>query len=35
MCPTADVELWPAGPDRQAACVEVLDGEPVTGEVRV
>jgi hypothetical protein len=21
------VELWPAGPDRRAACVEVLDGE--------
>ena len=24
----AAVELWPAGPERRAACVEVLDGEP-------
>ena len=28
VCPRAAVELWPAGPDRRAACVEVLDGEP-------
>ena len=27
-CPRVDVELWPAGPGRQAACVQVLDGEP-------
>lgn len=26
-CPTADVELWPAGPSRQAACVLVRDRE--------
>ena len=25
-CPHTDVELWPAGPSRQAACVHVLDG---------
>ena len=25
-CPHADVELWPAGPGRRAACVRVLDG---------
>jgi len=24
-CPSASVELWPAGRDRRAACVEVLD----------
>jgi peptide/nickel transport system ATP-binding protein len=28
-CATADVELWPAGPDRMAACVHVL-GAPVS-----
>jgi peptide/nickel transport system ATP-binding protein len=28
VCPRAAVELWPAGPERRAACVEVLDGEP-------
>jgi peptide/nickel transport system ATP-binding protein len=28
VCPQAAVELWPAGPDRRAACVEVLDHEP-------
>jgi peptide/nickel transport system ATP-binding protein len=28
VCPTAAVELWPAGPQRRAACVHVLDGEP-------
>jgi peptide/nickel transport system ATP-binding protein len=27
VCPRTAVELWPAGPDRRAACVEVLDGE--------
>src|SRR4030095_3638586 len=27
VCPRAAVELWPAGPDRRAACVEVLDEE--------
>jgi peptide/nickel transport system ATP-binding protein len=26
-CTSRDVELWPAGPGRGAACVEVLDGE--------
>jgi peptide/nickel transport system ATP-binding protein len=25
-CPTVDVELWPAGNGRRAACVRVLDG---------
>jgi len=25
-CPTAEVELWPAGDGRRAACVHVLDG---------
>ena len=25
-CPHTAVELWPAGPDRRAACVRVLDG---------
>jgi peptide/nickel transport system ATP-binding protein len=24
-CPTAELELWPAGPDRRAACVHVRD----------
>jgi peptide/nickel transport system ATP-binding protein len=28
VCERAAVELWPAGPERRAACVEVLDGEP-------
>ena len=28
VCPRAAVELWPTGPERRAACVEVLDGEP-------
>jgi len=27
-CPTVDVELWPAGQGRRAACVQVLDGAP-------
>ncbi len=27
-CTTADVELWPAGNGRRAACVRVLDGAP-------
>jgi peptide/nickel transport system ATP-binding protein len=27
-CPTLDVRLWPAGPDRRAACVHVRDGRP-------
>jgi peptide/nickel transport system ATP-binding protein len=25
-CPTLDVELWPAGPGRRAACCLVLPG---------
>lgn len=25
-CPTADVELWPAGENRRAACIHVLSG---------
>ena len=28
VCPELDVELWPAGPERRAACVHVLDGPP-------
>ena len=28
VCSRAAVELWPAGPERRAACVEVLDGDP-------
>jgi peptide/nickel transport system ATP-binding protein len=28
VCPHTAVELWDAGPERRAACVEVLDGEP-------
>ncbi|HJW61951.1 MAG TPA: ABC transporter ATP-binding protein, partial [Actinomycetes bacterium] len=28
VCPTLDVELWPAGPERRAACVHVRDGHP-------
>jgi peptide/nickel transport system ATP-binding protein len=28
VCERAAVELWPAGLERRAACVEVLDGEP-------
>jgi peptide/nickel transport system ATP-binding protein len=28
VCERAAVELWPAGPGRTAACVEVLDGAP-------
>ncbi len=28
VCSRAAMELWPAGPERRAACVEVLDGEP-------
>jgi peptide/nickel transport system ATP-binding protein len=28
VCPTLDVELWPAGEDRRAACVHVRDGHP-------
>ena len=28
VCSRAVMELWPAGPERRAACVEVLDGEP-------
>jgi len=33
VCPTLDVELWPAGPGRRAACVHVSDRQPeaVTG----
>ena len=27
-CPTLDVELWPAGEGRRAACVHVRDGHP-------
>jgi peptide/nickel transport system ATP-binding protein len=27
VCPRTTVELWRAGPDRRAACVEVLEGE--------
>jgi peptide/nickel transport system ATP-binding protein len=27
VCPRTAVELWRAGPDRRAACVEVLEGE--------
>ena len=27
-CPTADVELWPVGPEHRAACVRVLEGRP-------
>jgi peptide/nickel transport system ATP-binding protein len=27
-CTSADVELWPAGEGRQAACIRVLDGAP-------
>ncbi len=29
ICPSTDVELWPAGPDRHAACVHV-SGSPVS-----
>ena len=28
VCPTLDVELWPAGEGRRAACVHVRDGHP-------
>jgi peptide/nickel transport system ATP-binding protein len=28
VCPTLDVELWPAGPGRRAACVHVRDRLP-------
>jgi peptide/nickel transport system ATP-binding protein len=27
VCPSAEVELWDAGPGRRAACVQVLDGK--------
>ena len=27
VCPTAQVELWDAGPERRSACVQVLDGK--------
>jgi oligopeptide/dipeptide ABC transporter ATP-binding protein len=27
-CSTADVELWPAGPDRESACLKVLNPAP-------
>ena len=27
-CTTRSVELWPAGPDRESACLRVLPGEP-------
>jgi peptide/nickel transport system ATP-binding protein len=30
VCPTAEVELWDAGPRRRAACVQVLDGQAPT-----
>jgi peptide/nickel transport system ATP-binding protein len=30
-CPRTDVELWPAGPRRSAACVEVLPGDASAG----
>ena len=33
-CRTADIELWAAGPDRESACIKVLDGyEPAPAEI--
>jgi peptide/nickel transport system ATP-binding protein len=29
-CSSAQVELWPAGPGRSAACIRVRDGRPLT-----
>ncbi len=29
-CPDVDVELWPAGDERRAACIHVLDGNART-----
>jgi peptide/nickel transport system ATP-binding protein len=34
VCERAAVDLWPAGPGRRAACVEVLDGDPPLVEER-
>jgi peptide/nickel transport system ATP-binding protein len=30
VCPSAAVELWPAGPERRAACVDVVGGSAPT-----
>jgi peptide/nickel transport system ATP-binding protein len=33
-CPTTEVELWPAGPDRRSACLRVLPDQPSSPTVR-